>query len=316
MTGKKKKKRRAAQILYTLTVVSGLLTLAVFFYPTISDAWNRYVAAHLISEYVWNTGEEADYTEAILAAEAYNRKLWSKGANQIAEHTRLLSQMSRIDSAESREDLAAVDEREMENESGKTRYSDLEYESLLNVLGGSMMGFLEIPSIGTALPFYHYTSEEVLTKGVGHLYGSSLPVGGSNTHAVLTGHSGLMQAKIFTDLEKVEIGDVFTVHVLGLKHRYEVDQKKVVLPEEMEDLAIHEGADEITLLTCTPYGINTHRLLVRGHRIEDEAEEVQPENAPAERIQEAASFPAAIFGMCLLVLLSGVGILFRIWRKE
>lgn len=143
---------------------------------------------------------------------------------------------------------------------------NLAYSELLNV-NGNQMGYVIIPKISVNLPIYHYDSEEVLSVGVGHMEYSSLPVGGESTHCVLSGHTGLPTAKIFTDLEKLEVGDRFYIKALNETLCYEVDQIKVVLPNDARDLQIEPGRDLVTLLTCTPYGLNTHRLLVRGTRI-------------------------------------------------
>ncbi len=141
-----------------------------------------------------------------------------------------------------------------------------EYESLLCMTEDGVMGFVEIPSIDVSLPIYHGTAEQTLEVGAGHLEGSSLPIGGISTHSVITGHTGLSNAKLFTDLVALEKGDIFYLHIYGEKLVYEVDQIKTVLPYELEDLAIMPGKDYCTLVTCTPYGVNTHRLLVRGQR--------------------------------------------------
>lgn len=141
-----------------------------------------------------------------------------------------------------------------------------DYESLCNIKGNSVMGTIEIPVIDVNLPIYHGTSDAVLNKGVGHLHGTSLPVGGESTHSVLTGHTGLSNAKLFTDLEKMEKGDVFFLHVLGETLTYEVDNITVVTPDNLNNLKVVPGEDYCTLLTCTPYGVNSHRLLVRGTR--------------------------------------------------
>ena len=143
-----------------------------------------------------------------------------------------------------------------------------EYEAQLNVAGNGVMGYIEIPSIGCTLPIYHGTDEAVLQIAVGHMEGTSLPVGGEGSHCVLSGHRGLPSAKLFTDLDQVGEGDTFLLHVLDETLAYEVDQVKVVLPEEAGDLEAVRGEDYCTLVTCTPYGINTHRLLVRGSRTE------------------------------------------------
>ena len=152
------------------------------------------------------------------------------------------------------------------------------YLSLLDV--GEAMGYIQIPKIKVDLPIYHGTSEAALQKGVGHMENTSLPVGGLGTHAVLTGHTGLPQATLFTNLTKLELGDTFSIHLLDEVLYYEVDQIKVVLPEETSDLQIIEGEDYVTLITCTPYGVNSHRLLVRGTRVEEvESEEEETSSA-------------------------------------
>lgn len=143
------------------------------------------------------------------------------------------------------------------------------YDDLLDVTGTGIMGYISIEKLGVNLPIYHGTATEVLQVGVGHLEGSSLPVGGPGTHCVLSGHRGLPSSKLFTDLDKLEVGDRFDITVLDTKLVYEVDQIKVVLPDEISDLQVVEGMDYCTLLTCTPYGINTHRLLVRGVRVDE-----------------------------------------------
>ena len=160
------------------------------------------------------------------------------------------------------------------------------YTQVLDLGGGGVMGYIKIPKIDVMLAIYHGTAEDVLLQGVGHLEGSSLPVGGTGSHCVLTGHSGLANARMFTDLVKVEKDDVFYLHVLDQTLAYKVDQIKVVLPKEISDLARVDGKDYCTLITCTPYGINTHRLLVRGTRIEyvpEEAQQLVADSRPAAK---------------------------------
>ena len=156
-------------------------------------------------------------------------------------------------------------------------YKDTPYSNLLNYDSQGIMGFLEIPAIKVKLPIYHGTSPAVLQKGVGHLEGSSLPVGGESTHSILTGHTGLNKAKLFTDLTSVQKGDMFFVSVLGRKMAYVVDNINVVLPDDTSRLQVVEGKDYVTLITCTPYGVNDHRRLVRGVRTEYTAEEYEGE---------------------------------------
>ena len=145
-----------------------------------------------------------------------------------------------------------------------------DYNSILDISGTGIMGYVTIEKLGVELPIYHGTSEGVLQVAAGHLEGSSLPVGGEGTHSVLSAHRGLPSARLFTNLDKMEAGDTFTVTVLDRKLTYQVDQIKIVEPQEINDLTIEEGKDYCTLMTCTPYGINSHRLLVRGERISQE----------------------------------------------
>ena len=185
-----------------------------------------------------------------------------------------------------------------------------EYESLLNLMDDGVMGTVEIPVIDVSLPIYHGTSESVLEKGVGHLHGTSLPVGGESTHTVLTGHTGLSKAKLFTDLTELEEGDIFFLRVMGENLAYEVDQIKVVLPSELDDLKIVPGEDYCTLVTCTPYGVNSHRLLVRGVRTDyqeavenpETFEDKEVESKWMEEYKKALLISVGCFIGCLVVL--------------
>lgn len=155
----------------------------------------------------------------------------------------------------------------------KEEISDSDYENLLNLNHDSLMGSIEIPKIGVKLPIYHGTSPEVLSKGIGHMSKTSLPIGGTGTHAVLTGHTGLSNAELFSNLDELEEGDVFFIYVLNRTLAYQVDQIKIVLPSNAEDLEIDPNEDYVTLITCTPSGVNSHRLLVRGTRVDYETAE-------------------------------------------
>ena len=185
------------------------------------------------------------------------------------------------------------------------------YESLLNINSDGVMGTVEIPSIDVSLPIYHGTSDAVLKKGAGHLQGTSLPIGGESTHTVITGHTGLSNAKLFTDLTQVKKGDVFFLNVMGEKLAYKVDQIKVVLPTELDDLKVVPGEDYCTLLTCTPYGVNDHRLLVRGKRTDyqeavEEASTEKPNKAASKWMSEykrALIISAIFFIVSLLIVL-------------
>lgn len=229
-------KKNLYKFFLTVTFIVGLLILL---YPTISNQWNRYRSGKLKSE----------YSQTV---EKYDSDKLEREYQAAFEYNKTLIGMS-------------VPDAFSIHESQK----DQEYESLLNVNGNGMMCYVEIPSIDVSLPVYHYTSDEVLEKGAGHLAGSSLPVGGESTHVVISAHRGLPSAKMFTDINLLEIGDIFQIHILDRTLTYEVDQIKEVKPNETSDLSITEGMDYVTLLTCTPYGVNTERLLVRGRRIEN-----------------------------------------------
>lgn len=222
-----------------------LIGLSILLYPMVSDAWNRYRDSLLISDYSSSVSSD-DNAEKI-------DSMW-KAAQEYNEQIK----------QESVPDAFSVRD-------GQT---DSTYESLLNLNGDGMMGYVEIPVIDVSIPIYHYTTDESLEKGAGHLFGSSLPVGGKSTHCILSAHRGLPSAKLFTDLNLVEEGDVFYLHVLGKTLAYEVDQILTVLPEQTESLGITDGDDYVTLVTCTPYAVNTHRLLVRGIRTKYVEEEV------------------------------------------
>ncbi|MCD7813486.1 MAG: class C sortase [Lachnospiraceae bacterium] len=245
---KKKKKRKKSSVLLNLFFGVGfLIGFGILVYPTVSEIWNTYRSQQLIS----------DYTEAVqeLESEDYSQ-IWAEAREYNEQHT-----VNTI--------VDAFDEEE------NTYVLGHPYDELLDPLGNGTMGYLEIPKINVKLAIYHGTSAEVLEKGVGHIEGTSLPIGGTGTHAVLSAHRGLSNSKLFTDLDQLEIGDVFYLRILDETLAYEVDQILTVEPEETEALAIEEDMDLVTLVTCTPYGVNTHRLLVRGHRteyVEEEAE--------------------------------------------
>ena len=238
------KKKHISTIIIALIFLAGL---GFLLYPTVSNLWNRAHQSHAIATYTKQVEklDDSQNKEMLKAARKYNKSLLKK-----SDHWKL-------------------------SKKDKKRY-----ESLLDVSGTGIMGDIEVPKIDCSLPIYHGTDEGALQIAIGHLEGSSLPVGGKSTHCVLSGHRGLPSARLFTDLDQMEEGDIFVLNVLGRKLAYEVDQIKVVLPDEMSDLEIVQGKDLCTLVTCTPYGINTHRLLVRGHRtkyIEETVVRVQKE---------------------------------------
>lgn len=238
------KKKHISTIIIALIFLAGL---GFLLYPTVSNLWNRAHQSRAIATYTKQVEklDDSQNKEMLKAARKYNKSLLKK-----SDHWKL-------------------------SKKDKKRY-----ESLLDVSGTGIMGYIEVPKIDCSLPIYHGTDEGALQIAIGHLEGSSLPVGGKSTHCVLSGHRGLPSARLFTDLDQMEEGDIFVLNVLGRKLAYEVDQIKVVLPDEMSDLEIVHGKDLCTLVTCTPYGINTHRLLVRGHRtkyIEETVVRVQKE---------------------------------------
>lgn len=204
---------------------------------------------------------------------------------------------------------------EIQTDSGDT----MEYESMLCMTDDGIMGYVEIPCIDVKLPIFHGTDSETLKKGVGHLIGTSLPVGGNSTHTVLTGHTGLSTAKLFTDLTELEEGDIFFLSIFGEQLAYRVDQILVVLPENTKDLSIVDGKDYCTLVTCTPYGVNSHRLLVRGVRTEyeeavEEAEKSGTKKVKSQWMREYGK--ALLIGIGLLIVLIILLILFRKHREQ
>lgn len=230
----KKKSSFVTAILIAALLAGALLLL----YPTISDYWNSLHQSRAIASYAEQVADLDDnmYEQLWADARAYNEILGSSTSRFV-----------------------------MTDEQKKV------YDALLNIAGNGVMGYIEIPKIKCNLPIYHGTDESVLQIAIGHVQGSSLPVGGAGTHCVLSGHRGLPRAKLFTDIDQLTEGDVFLLRVLDETLTYEVDQIRTVLPDELDDLAIEEGKDYCTLVTCTPYGINSHRLLVRGHRVENQA---------------------------------------------
>lgn len=185
--------------------------------------------------------------------------------------------------------------------------------SLLNSNGDGVMGYIQIPRIDVKLPIYHTTSEKVLQKGVGHLQGTSLPIGGKSTHAALSGHRGLPSSNLFTDLDLLEIGDIFYMEVLGNTSAYKIDQIKIVLPTETKDLEIVDGKDYVTLITCTPYSVNTHRLLVRGIRIDYQKAIEEQANEVDNGIHVPFEIQILLIGFTVLML---IFLLLKVRRKN
>lgn len=187
------------------------------------------------------------------------------------------------------------------------------YESILNISGNGIMGYVEIPKIKVSLPIYHGVDEGILQIAIGHIEGSSLPVGGKGTHCVISGHRGLPSAKLFTDLDQMVEGDLFMLHVLDETLTYQVDQIRIVEPEDMTSLSIDEDKDLCTLVTCTPYGVNTHRLLVRGHRVENVDDSVI--NVKADAWQISTRFVALALAVPVLLLFV-IGVMIRHRRRR
>lgn len=255
-------KRRLSTILFGVVFIAGL---SLLLYPTVSDYWNSFHQSRAIASYVdaVDNTDEQKLDEMRKAAQAYNEKLLSK-----------------------------QDRYEMSDQ------DKAEYESLLDVSGTGVMGYVEIPSINVSLPIYHGTDNTILQIGVGHIEGTSLPVGGASTHCAVSGHRGLTSSKLFTDIDQMAEGDTFKLYVLGETLTYEVDQIRIVLPDELNDLKIEEGQDYCTLITCTPYGVNSHRLLIRGHRIANDAQGLIVEDVK----QVQPLHEAIVLGILFLVL--------------
>ena len=247
--------KRRKIITISLAVLFFLLALGLTIYPVFSSRYNEAHQSQIHTEYqeAVNALPDTAIPEARAAAQSYNKELWSS----IVQY-----------GSYSKDSVTSAME---------------EYAGLLDLTGTGTMGYVHIPKLAVSLPIYHGTEEETLDRGVGHLIGSSLLIGGGSTHAILTGHSGLASQKMFSDLDKLEIGDTFYLEVLNEFLAYEVDQINTVLPHDTTYLGLEEGKDLCTLVTCTPFGVNTHRLLIRGHRIAYTPEdEESPSIEPAE----------------------------------
>ena len=233
-------KRKTNKLIIGIIFLAGL---SLLLYPFVANQWNNYRQKQLISSYEQTVSEkdaahEIDYDAELQKAEAYNEALLPS----------ILPDSFAVAAASDKEDQSYMD--------------------ALNIAGDEMMGIVEIPKIDIKLPIYHTTDEDVLKQAAGHLEGSSLPIGGKSTHAVISAHRGLPSASLFTDLDQLEAGDTFQITVLDRVLVYEVTQTEVVLPEELNDLTVESGKDQVTLVTCTPYGVNSHRLLIHGERVQ------------------------------------------------
>ena len=254
--------------IFLILTVGFLIGISVLLYPAISDFWNSKTQTRAIENYnaILASLSKEDYDAYFEEAESYNKEL-----------------------ADLRYPL--MDYPQLEG-----------YNHILNVNGNGIMGYIAIKKLGVELPIYHTISAEVLNIACGHLEGSSLPVGGESTHCVLSAHRGLPHAKLFTELDKMELGDTFTLTILDRTFTYQVDQIKVVRPDEIDDIQIAEGKDYCTLLTCTPYGINSHRLLVRGTRIEN-APPALYVTSDAYRIDSLVATPVVAAPILLVLLI-------------
>ena len=262
----KKKNNNWTTVFLVLLLLAGV---SLLLYPSLSDYWNSMHQTRAIASYAETVSQldTAQYDEMWKAVQDYNRSL-----------------------AQRETAFALTDEQKAA------------YESLLDVSGLGVMGYIEIPEIDCSLPIYHGTEESVLQVAVGHLEWSSLPVGGEGTHCVLSGHRGLPSAKLFTNLDKLAVGDTFLLRVLDEVLTYEVDQILIVEPEQVDALGIVPGEDYCTLVTCTPYGINTHRLLVRGHRVENTPEAARM-HVTADATQFDPLLVAPVLAIPVLLLL-------------
>lgn len=253
-----------------ILVVVFVIGLCLLLYPTFSDYWNSFHQSRAIANYAAEVADidDEDYKTIWDDAVAYNKTLPQRSY---------------------RWKLSEEEEQE--------------YESLLNIDGDGMMGYIEIPEIKGSLPIYHGTDEAVLQIAIGHIEGSSLPVGGESTHCVLSGHRGLPSAKLFSNLDRLEEGDTFIIRILDEMLTYEVDQIRIVEPDDLSDLEIVQGQDLCTLVTCTPYGVNTHRLLVRGHRIPNQNTDSARVTADAIQIEPIMVAPVIAAPILLILLI-------------
>lgn len=274
---------KTKKILTVVFVLIFLVGLSLLLYPSVSDYWNSFHQSRALVEYSSQVEE--------LDKEAYDQ-MWAKAE---AYNQTLLSDPDRFT---------------------MTEEEQAEYDDLLNVSDIGIMGSIEIPAIDCSLPIYHGTQESVLQVAVGHLEGSSLPTGGKGTHCVLTGHRGLPRARLFTDLDKLKKGDLFVLKVLSRTMTYEVDQILTVDPYDMSALEIDPEQDYCTLATCTPYGINTHRFLVRGHRVENQETSSDPQKTEEERDRKPIVTIGITALLLLAVLLLGAGFVIRRKRRK
>ena len=269
------KKNRSTIILVFIFFIG----LSLLLYPTLSDYWNSFHQSKAIVNYAETVAQidNSEYQEMWQVANEYNKNLIAKGQR------------------------FTLTEKELE-----------EYNSILNVGGAGIIGYIEIPDINVSLPIYHGVDDVILQIAIGHLPGTSLPIGGESTHCAISGHRGLPSAKLFTNLDQLKEGDLFMMRVLDESYTYEVDQIRIVEPADLSALKIEEGKDYCTLITCTPYGVNSHRLLVRGHRVENVLNNSIMVVADATQIDSVLVAP--MYAVPILVILF-IGVLVR-YRKR
>ena len=279
---KSKIKENIPFIFFTLLFLIGF---GIMLYPVISNALSQISYNETISSYEQSVSDENSllYQSMIQEAVHYNEKLTTSSIVDV------------------------FSDPEITNSE--------EYMNILNLNRDGVMGYISIPKIDIKIPIYHGTSSEVLSKGVGHLEGSSFPVGGESTHAILSAHRGLPSARLFTDLDQLEVGDKFYIYILDQVYTYQVDQVLVIEPSETEALQIQDGKDLVTLVTCTPYGVNTHRLLVRGERVEELAEQVIESEPNRDLTLNDYVLYIGLFGAIILVVVTII-IVWRIHRKN
>ncbi len=279
---KSKIKENIPFIFFTLLFLIGF---GIMLYPVLSNALSQISYNETISSYEQSVSDENSslYQSMIQEAVHYNEKLTTSSIVDV------------------------FSDPEITNSE--------EYMDILNLNRDGVMGYISIPKIDIKIPIYHGTSSEVLSKGVGHLEGSSFPVGGESTHAILSAHRGLPSARLFTDLDQLEVGDKFYIYILDQVYTYQVDQVLVIEPSETEALQIQDGKDLVTLVTCTPYGVNTHRLLVRGERVEELAEQVIESESNRDLTINDYVLYIGLFGAIVLVLVTII-IVWKIQRKN
>ena len=265
-----------------ILVLIMLIGVGLLVYPTFSDWWNSFHQTRAI----------AGYTAAVanMDREEFDR-MWAEAE---AFNTYLSQKSGRFN----------LSEQEIET-----------YNSILDVTGTGIMGYIDIPSIKISLPVYHGTDEAILQIAIGHIIGTSFPIGGEGSHCAVSGHRGLQSAKLFTDIDKLQAGDKFLLQVLDRTLTYEVDQIRIVLPQELQDLEIDPYSDYCTLITCTPYGVNTHRLLVRGHRVDNDNTDATRVTADAMRFEPVIVAPL-VAAPILFILLIYVLISTSRWNKR